>query len=164
MKRISKRRRREGKTDYKARLVLLKSELPRVVFRKTNKYVIGQYIKSKEARDSVIIGVNSKDLLKLGWKYPGSLKSIPASYLTGFLLGKKIIDRDEKVKAIFDLGLLRNTKGSRIYAFLKGVIDAGVEIKVKEEMFPSEERIKGMHMKKDISSIFEKIKEKIEND
>ena len=157
-----KRRRREGKTDYKARLSLLKSGKPRIVFRKTNKYDIGQYVKSKEAQDSVIIGVNSSELLKFGWpmEMPGSLKSLPAAYLTGFLLGRKILDKENNVKAILDIGLLRNIKKSRIYAFLKGAVDAGVEIPCKKEVFPDESRITGRHMKRNID--FNKIKEKIE--
>ena len=57
---IQKRRRRENKTDYGRRLKLLKSEKPRLVFRRTNKYVIAQYVLSKEARDSIKIGLNSK--------------------------------------------------------------------------------------------------------
>ena len=34
------RRRREGKTDYKKRLNLLKSELPRFIVRISNKYIL----------------------------------------------------------------------------------------------------------------------------
>ena len=36
-----RKRRYEGKTDYKARFFLLKSGKPRVVFRKTNRYLLG---------------------------------------------------------------------------------------------------------------------------
>lgn len=160
--RIRKRRRREGKTDYKARLSLLKSGKARIVFRKTNKYLIGQYVKSKEAQDFVEVGVSSKELTKYGWPNDatGSLKSITASYLTGFLLGRKIIDKEGKTSAILDIGLLRNIPKSRIYGFLKGVVDAGVAVPCKKEMFPDESRIYGRHMKKNIE--FEKIKEEVE--
>jgi len=158
-----KKRRKEGKTDYKARLKMLKSGKPRIVFRKTNKQIIGQYVKSKEARDYVVIGVTSKELLKYGWpkNCEGSLKSIPASYLTGYLLGKKIMDRNGE-EAIFDIGLYRSIAKSRIYSFLKGVVDAGVKIKYKEEMFPDKSRIEGKHMKKPIAENFNKIKENID--
>jgi large subunit ribosomal protein L18 len=161
---VVKRRRRQGKTDYNARLSMLKSGLPRIIFRKTNRYIIGQYVKSQESKDKVIIGVTSKDLIESGWpkQLEGSLKSIPASYLTGFLLGKKIIDREDKVRAILDIGLIRNVPGSRMQAFLKGVQDSGVGINAKKENFPNESRLLGRHMKKEIS--FNKIKEKIEND
>lgn len=131
-----KRRRKEGKTDYKMRMVLLKSKLPRIIFRKSNKYIIGQYVISKEAQDFVLIGVNSKMLLGLGWKSEGKLKSKEASYLTGYLLGRKIIDKEGKIKAIFDIGLNRNVPKSREYAFVKGVKEAGVDVPCSEKMMP----------------------------
>ena len=89
MKTIRKRR-KQGKTNYLKRIKLLKSGKPRVVFRKTNRYIIAQYIISKEAKDSISIGINSKILLNYGWpkEKMGSLKSLPASYLTGYLMGK----------------------------------------------------------------------------
>ena len=159
-KRTMKRRRREGKTDYKARLNLLKSRLPRIVIRRTNRYVIVQYIKSKEAQDSVIVTVNSKELLKYGWEKEGSLKSVPACYLTGLILGQKIKKTEKKEnKAIFDIGLARNIKKSRSYAVLKGLIDTGIDIKHEETIFPDENRIKGEHLKNKID--FEKIKQNI---
>ena len=97
-RKMMKRRKQEKKTDYKARLNMLKSGKGRIVFRKTKRYIIGQYIKSEEAKDSVIIGLTSKELLKYGWpaSLEGSLKSLPACYLAGFLLGKKILDKEEK--------------------------------------------------------------------
>jgi large subunit ribosomal protein L18 len=159
-----KRRRMEFKTDYKARLKLLNSGKNRIIFRKTGRYIIGQYVKSEEAQDYVILGVTSKDLLKYGWpeSLQGSLKSIPASYLTGFLLGKKILDKDEKAEAIFDIGLLRSIPKSRVYSFLKGVSDSGIKIKYKEEMMPDENRLRGRHLKNSIAENFNKIKENIE--
>ena len=160
--RTEKRRKRKGKTDYSARIGLLKSGKPRIVFRKTNRYIIGQYVKSKEARDFVEVGANSKELLEFGWLKTalGSLKSLPAAYLTGFLLGRRISDKKGKVDAIFDIGLHRNVLKSRIYAFLKGVVDAGVGVACNEKVFPDESRIAGKHMKKNIE--FNKIKENIE--
>ena len=163
MRTIKKRRRLENKTDYKARLVMLKSELPRVVFRKTNKYIIGQLVKSKEAHDFVSVGLDSRELLKYGWpKEMKSIKSLPAAYLTGFLLGKKAVDKEGKIKAIFDIGLLRSIPKSKEYAFLKGVCDAGVEIPCSEKMFPDESRISGKHLKKGVE--FDKIKQKIDKE
>lgn len=147
---MKKQRRLEAKTDYKARIVLLRSEKPRLVFRKTNKAIIGQYVKSKEAQDYVVCGATSSDLLNYGWPKTaaGSLKSVPASYLTGYLVGKKIIDEDEKATAVFDIGMIRHLAGSKSYAFLKGAIDAGVNIKSGPS--PEEHRILGKHLSKDI--------------
>ena len=76
-----KRRRKEAKTDYGIRLKLLKSGVPRIVFRKSNRYIIAQYVTSNEAQDRVVVGITSKILLKYGWPedMKGSLKSLPAS-------------------------------------------------------------------------------------
>ncbi len=158
-----KKRRRQNKTDYLKRLKLLKSNSPRIVFRKTNKYIIAQYITSKEAQDKIVIGINSKNLMNYGWpeKAKGSLKSLPASYLTGYLIGKKILK--EKLKnPIFDIGMIRTLHKNRAYAFLKGLIDSGIEIKCQEKVFPDESRIKGKHMKNKIP--FDEIKSKIEKE
>jgi len=160
---MMKRRRAEGKTDYLARITQLKSGKPRVVFRRTNRYIIGQYVKSDEAQDRVIITTNSIELLSYGWPENalGSLKSLPACYLTGFLLGKRILEKEKKTEAILDIGLLRNSSKSRTYAFLKGVLDAGVKVPCKEEVFPDEKRLRGEYLKSKIKDVFGKIKEKI---
>ena len=91
MKKLDKRRRREGKTNYRKRLSLLKSESPRLVVRKTNKYIILQIVESEKAQDKVIFTVSTKELLKHGWpeEKKGSLKSLGAAYLAGLLIGKK---------------------------------------------------------------------------
>ena len=160
-----KRRRKEHKTDYLKRIKLLKSSSPRVVFKKTNKYIMAQYVKSKEAQDKVEIGVSSKILIKYGWpkEFRGSLKSIPASYLTGLLIGKKILGKKLE-KPIVDFGMIRVLHKNRTFAFLKGLKDSGIKVECEEEFFPNEDRIRGKHLKKDFSKIFEEIKSKIENE
>jgi large subunit ribosomal protein L18 len=157
------RRRREGKTDYAKRFKLLKSYSPRIVFRKTNRYIIAQYVTSKEAQDKIEIGITSKNLKKFGWpdEFVGSLKSIPAAYLTGLLIGKDIAKKKLKTP-IVDFGMIRVLSKNRGYAFLKGLVDAGIKIKCDEEQFPEEERLSGKHLKKDFSETFDKIKNKIE--
>ena len=162
---VNKKRRRQNKTDYLKRLKLLKSESPRIVFRKTNKYIISQYVTSRQAQDRIEIGMNSKHLMNYGWpkEFKGSLKSIPAAYFVGLLIGKKIIQKKLE-HPIADFGMLSTLHKTKVYAFLKGLSDAGIKIKCKEETFPSEDRIKGKHMKKDFSEIFDKIKSKIEKE
>lgn len=157
---IKLRRRRENKTDYKARLTLLKSGLPRIVVRKTNQYVILQLVESREAQDHILCAVNSKELLKYGWpaSSKGSLKSAPAAYLTGYAFGCKIKKMNVK-NVILDIGLAMSTKGSRIYAAVKGLIDSGVEVPCSEDILPKEDRISGKHMKNVIP--LDKIKENI---
>lgn len=154
---LDKRRRRENKTNYSKRLILLKGNSPRLVIRKTNRYIILQIIESKKAQDKVSYSANSKELLKYGWpeNKKGSLKSLGAAYLGGLLLGKK--SKDIKEKVILDIGLIPNTKGSKVYAALKGFSDSGKEIKYKEEVIPSKERIEKE------PKIFNKVKEAINN-
>jgi len=149
---VKHRRRREGKTNYRKRLKLLLSGKPRFVVRKTNKYIICQYVVSKEGQDRVLKQVNSKALAKYGWK--GSFKNLPAAYLTGYLLGKLV----GKKEAILDMGLYPSTKGSRIYAALKGALDAGMKIPHDEEVLPPEDRIKGKHINEEVVKLFEEVK------
>ncbi len=158
-----RRRRKENKTDYQKRIGLLKGNVPRVIFRKSNRYIISQYIQSKEAQDRIVFGLTSKILLKHGWPedMKGSLKSLPASYLTGLYLGKKIIEK-KLSEPILDLGMIRNVNKSRAFAFIRGLIDSGIKIKHKEKSFPAEERIKGKNLKRDFSVIFAKVKKQIE--
>jgi large subunit ribosomal protein L18 len=157
------RRRKEGRTDYAKRLKLLKGESPRIIFRKTNRYIIAQYVTSREAQDKIEIGITSKDLKKFGWpeEFEGSLKSIPAAYLTGLLIGKEIINKKLKTP-IVDFGMIRVISKNRAFAFLKGIADAGVEIKCDEEQFPEQERLEGANMREDFSKTFNEIKSKIE--
>jgi len=162
MKTIQKRRRRENKTDYLKRLKLLKAEKPRLIFRKTNKYVLGQYVLSEGAKDQVLFGMTSKSLIKFGWpeKLKGSLKSLPASYLTGYALAKKILDKKLE-PPILDFGMIRPLHKTKVFAFLKGVIDAGIHISCPEEAFPEESRIQGKDLKEDFTKTFNEIKLKI---
>jgi len=140
--RTVRRRRLEGKTDYKARLALLKSNKPRLVVRKTNRYIIAQLVKTEIAQDSILAGFSSKDLLTKGWpkELSGSLKSRAAAYLTGFALANKI--KGKIKEAILDIGMNRNIQKSRIYAVLKGALDAGINIPHNPEALPSDEELK----------------------
>ncbi len=158
-----KRRKLEGKTDYGKRLKLLKSNSPRLIFRKTNRYIIAQYVTSRQAQDKIEIGITSKKLKGFGWpeNFEGSLKSIPAAYLTGLLMGREINKKGLKTP-IVDFGMMRVLAKNRGFAFLKGIIDAGVKIKCDEEQFPEQERISGKNMKEDFSKTFSEIKSKIE--
>ena len=138
------RRRREGKTDYHRRKKLLISGLPRLVARKTNKHIIAQIVKASIEGDRVLASAHSSELRKkFGWL--GSLKNLPAAYLTGLLCGYRALKRNVK-KAILDIGLQTPSKGARVFAVMKGCIDAGIEIPHGEEILPSEERIKGQHI------------------
>lgn len=137
------RRKREGKTDYRKRLKLLLSHKPRLVIRKSLDNVIAQIIEYGEKGDKVVVSAHSNELKKLGWKF--SKGNLPASYLTGLLAGAKA-KRKKINEAVLDLGLQTSVKGSRIYACLKGVIDAGIKIPHEKEILPSDDRVLGKHI------------------
>ena len=153
-----RRRRKEGKTDYKSRFNLLKSGKTRLVVRKTNRYIIAQVVESDIAQDRIIITLTSKELLTKGWpkEKTGSLKNLAAAYLTGYLLAKS--PKLASKSLILDTGLHRNIPSSRVYAVLKGALDAGLQIPHSEESLPTLEKIKSI---KSTSGIFERIKEAI---
>jgi len=153
MKRLIKiqyRRRRQNKTDYNARRVLLESNKPRLIIRRTNRYIITQIAESRKAQDKTICSANSKELVKYGWPESFSIKNLSASYLTGYLCAIKALKKNIK-EAILDLGLMRSTKGGKIYAALKGALDGGLNIPCDKSVFPDEKRLK----------VDNKIKEKI---
>ncbi len=157
--RVKMRRRREGKTNYRKRLAYLKSGKPRAVVRKTLRYVIVQIVEYHDDGDKILVGVNSSHLKKYGWK--GSFKNTPAAYLTGYLAGKLALKKGIE-KAVLDIGLQSPVKGSRVFAALKGMVDAGLYVPHSEEVYPSEDRIKGEHISEEIAKMFEEVKAKME--
>jgi large subunit ribosomal protein L18 len=152
------RRRIEQKTNYKKRIALIKSGKPRLVVRGTNNNFIAEFIEYNPKGDTVICFTHSNELKKYGWKtHKGNL---PSAYLTGFLCGKKAI---KKIKeANLDIGLTTPVHGSRVFAALKGAIDAGIKINADEKVFPKEERIKGTHCSKNLETEFETVKKQIQ--
>jgi len=159
--RSQKRRRKENKTDYLKRLKLLKSGKPRVVFRKTNKFITSEYIESEEAQDKVVFGFDSRKLKEYGWpkEAQGSLKSTTASYLMGYLTGKTVVKKKLE-NPIVDSGMNRTIHKNKIYAFIKGLIDSGIKMECKKEFFPEDSRINGEHLKNKVP--FNEIKLKID--
>ncbi|MFB6182522.1 MAG: 50S ribosomal protein L18 [Candidatus Nanohaloarchaea archaeon] len=156
------RRRREKKTDYKQRLKLLKSGKPRAVIRISNQHTRVHLSYYNQEGDENKAQTLSKELEEYGWEnHTGNL---PAAYLTGYLAGHKT-DAEE---AVLDIGLRKNKEGGRIFAALKGLIDAGVNIPAGEESFPPEARIKGKHIEEmkntEITQNFEKVKENIQGE
>lgn len=137
------RRKREGKTDYKTRIHLLLSKKPRLVIRKSLKNITLQIIEYAPIGDRVLVSVNSGELIKLGWK--GNLNSLPASYLCGFLMGKKAVKK--KIgDCILDIGFQTSVKGCALYSALKGAVDAGLKVAHSKEIFPNEKRTSGEHV------------------
>jgi len=158
MKRIINFKRRiKKKTNYARRLSLLKSEKTRLVIRKSLSNISIQFINFKTNGDETIATANSTELKKIGWNKTGN---IPAAYLTGLLAGKKAKNKNIK-EAVLDLGLQTSTKGSRIYAALKGILDSGINVPHSKDILPSDERIRGEHISKELSKQFEDVKNKI---
>ena len=157
--RVKMRRRREGKTNYRKRLAYLKSGKPRAVVRKTLRYMIVQIVEYHDDGDKILVGVTSSHLKKYGWN--GSFKNTPAAYLTGYLAGKLALKKGIN-EAVLDIGLQSPVKGSRVFAALKGLVDAGLDVPHSEEVYPSEDRIKGEHISEEIAKMFEEVKAKME--
>lgn len=137
------RRRRDGRTNYKKRMKLLLSEAPRLVVRKTNKHIITQLISFDTKGDKIIASYHSTKLKKIGWSH--STKNLPAAYLTGYALGVIALKKGSST-AVLDTGLNQTVGGSKIFAALKGAIDAGMKIPCSKEILPNEDRIKGKHI------------------
>ena len=156
--RLRFKRRRDGETDYRRRMKLLRGETTRAVVRISNTQTICQLVEFNPDGDIVIASVNGKALVdKYSWPEDASRKSIPASYLTGFALAKNAISSGHE-SAILDIGLSASSKGSRVFAALKGMIDAGLEIPHGEDVLPDEDRINGMHIDE---SMGDKVKKSI---
>ena len=145
---------RSEKTNYRKRKIMLMGKSDFITVNITNENTQVQIVKPEIKGDKVLASAHSRFLLKDGWK--GSRKNIPASYLTGYLAGKKALSNGV-TDAILYSGTRRYT--DRMAAALKGVIDAGVKVPADEEAFPADERINGEHLKvkNDIASVKSKI-------
>ncbi len=137
------RRRREGKTDYRLRLSLLRSGKPRLVVRRSNRNVNVQFFLYDEEGDQLAAQADSKELDDLGWS--GHTGNTTAAYLTGLLAGTRAREAglDE---AVLDIGRQKPSPGGVLFAALNGAVDAGIDVPHGEGVFPSEDRIRGEHL------------------
>ncbi len=160
--RVDYRRKRQSKTNYRKRLNILKTEHPRLVIRKYSKNFIVQLVQYSPDGDKVLAGASANNLRKLGWN--AGTGNSPAAYLVGYIVGKDAVKKNHK-EAVLDLGLQVSTKGSRIYAGLKGALDAGMSINHNPEMIPSEDKINGKQIdaykKSGLSKLFQEVKGKL---
>jgi large subunit ribosomal protein L18 len=113
------------------------------VVRKTNTTTIVQIINASVIGDSTVASAISTELTNHGWV--AGTGNIPSAYLTGLLAGLRAKSRGVK-DAVLDVGLNPPVKGSRVYAALKGAIDAGLEIPFNPEVIPDESRLTGEHI------------------
>ncbi|KAM7501664.1 hypothetical protein LguiB_000568 [Lonicera macranthoides] len=159
------KRRREGKTDYRARIRLInqdknKYNTPkyRFVVRFTNKDIIAQIISASIAGDMVMAAAYAHELPHYGLEV--GLTNYAAAYCTGLLLARRVLKKlemDEEYegnveatgedysvepsesrrpfRALLDVGLLRTTTGNRVFGALKGALDGGLDIPHSEKRF-----------------------------
>ncbi|MFH1396516.1 MAG: 50S ribosomal protein L18 [archaeon] len=137
------RRKREGRTNYKKRLRLLLSGKPRLVLRISNTKICAQIIKFDVKGDLVLLGVDSNILKNSGWLY--STKNLPAAYLTGLKVAQMAKGKFDSEGLVFDTGLRTPLQKGKVYAFLKGALDGGLNIAhgSEEKIFPVDEKISG---------------------
>jgi large subunit ribosomal protein L18 len=141
------RRRREGRTDYRQRARLLRGRVPRAVVRITLRNVSVQLIDYDPQGDRVVVSAHSRELAEMGWDQ--ATGNIPAAYLVGYLAGKRA-----KGKGV--------TNGSGVFAALKGLVDAGVEIPHGKDVLPTNERLMGKHIGDDVEKMVQSVKSRME--
>ena len=132
---------RTHKTNYRKRQALLISKQDFVTIKITNQNVIAQVLKPEIQGDIVRVSTHSRELRRYGWK--GSLNSLPACYLVGLVLGRKALEKGVD-KAVLYIGNKPFT--SRIAACMKGIVQAGINIPISSESYPTEHRLNGQHI------------------
>jgi large subunit ribosomal protein L18 len=153
------RRRREGRTDYRQRARLLRGHVPRAVVRVTLRNVSVQLIDYDPKGDRVVVVAHSRELVEMGWDQ--ATGNIPAAYLTGYLAGRRAKQKGWS-NAVLDIGLREPTKGSGVFAALKGMVDAGLEIPHGKDVLPSKERLMGKHIGDDVEKMVQNVKTRME--
>lgn len=144
-KTVAFRRKRDGKTDYRKRLELLKSGTPRLVVRTSLKNVRAQIIEYHPDGDRVLVAADTHELLKKFGLKKVRRNSVTA-YLVGLLVGKKALAK-KVTAAVLDVGMQTPVKHSVMYAALKGAVDAGMKIPHDPVILPDQKRLQGEHLK-----------------
>lgn len=99
------RRRKAGLTDYRRRLKLLRGRKSRAVVRVSNTRTTCQLVDWEASGDLVKVTMTGTDLVKkYGWPEDFSQKSVPASYLVGYAMGKAAMAQGCE-QAVLDVGL-----------------------------------------------------------
>ncbi|KAK4419758.1 60S ribosomal protein L5 [Sesamum alatum] len=159
------KRRRMGKTDYRARIRLInqdknKYNTPkyRFVVRFTNKDIICQIVSASIAGDHVLAAAYAHELPHYGLEV--GLTNYSAAYCTGLLLSRRVLKKlemDEEYegnveatgedysvepaesrrpfRALLDVGLIKTTTGNRVFGALKGALDGGLDIPHSDKRF-----------------------------
>ncbi|KAM5548267.1 60S ribosomal protein L5 [Rosa sericea] len=162
---VKYKRRREGKTDYRARIRLInqdknKYNTPkyRFVVRFTNKDIVAQIVSASISGDLVLASAYAHELPHYGLEV--GLTNYAAAYCTGLLLARRVLKTLEMdaeyegnveatgedfsveptesrrpFRALLDVGLIRTTTGNRVFGALKGALDGGLDIPHSEKRF-----------------------------
>ncbi|KAH9726946.1 Ribosomal L18 c domain-containing protein [Citrus sinensis] len=162
---VKYKRRREGKTDYRARIRLInqdknKYNTPkyRFVVRFTNKDIIAQIVSANIVGDSVLAAAYAHELPRYGLEV--GLTNYAAAYCTGLLLARRVLkmlemddeyegnveatgedysvepaDTRRPFRALLDVGLIKTTTGNRVFGALKGALDGGLDIPHSDKRF-----------------------------
>jgi large subunit ribosomal protein L18 len=157
--RVHFRRRREGRTDYRVRLKLLKSGRPRAVVRVSGRRVRVALVGYDPSGDRVLASADSSELGSIDFP-SSSLASTPAAYLTAYLAGLRAKASGEEA-AVLDLGISHPTVGGRLSAALKGLLDSGLDIPHGDEGFPPADRLNGTHLPKPLPQPLETYRQKL---
>ena len=136
------RRRRERKTSYDKRKIVLQSKLPFLSIYISNKNILLQILQPKLKGDLTIYSVHSNELKKFGWK--GANKNISAAYLLGLLSGYSLIKLKVN-KLIFYSNVNGFKMQTRSAAILKGVKDSGMNM-LTGDILLSDDRINAQHI------------------
>ena len=115
---VAFRRRREGKTDYGARIKLIDYEKSRLVVRISNAQATVQVIDYTPEGDVTVASAVGKQLSNYG--YLGNAGNITGVYLTGYLCAKRALAAGVDY-AILDIGLRSPIKGLK-YSQLSKVL------------------------------------------
>jgi large subunit ribosomal protein L18 len=152
---VSFRRRREGRTKYRKRLALVKSGQVRMVVRRSNRYVTVQFVRFDPAGDRTILTVDGPKMAKL-FSWPAK-RNAWSAYLAGLYAGKEAGKAGVK-EFILDTGMYTASKGSILFAALKGAVDAGLSTNFQEDKVPME---KLKNPPEEVKKAFEDTKRKI---
>ncbi len=160
--RLRYKRRRNGETDYRRRMRMLRGGSVRAVVRVSNTQTICQLVDYQSAGDEILVSIDGRTLVdKFKWPMDASRKSVPASYLTGFAMGKAALAAGHD-EAVLDIGLAASSSGNRAFSALKGMVDAGLEIPHGEDVLPDDNRVSGAHIDESIAKAVESTKKAIE--
>lgn len=135
---VAFRRRRKNLTNYAKRLALVKGGSPRMVVRKSSTGVNVQFFEFTNKGDLVIASVRSQALKQYGWS---PRCNSPTAYLCGLLAGKLAGKKGIK-EFNLDIGMYTPSKGSLVFAALKGALDSGLRSNYSDDMI-ADDRITG---------------------